>query len=75
MVVTANNEGKYGNFPTLFSFAKVLAGVGIEKAYTLDGGQTATIVMNDQVINRVSYGAERYISDIIYFATAIPENE
>ena len=75
VVVTANNEGKYGNFPTLFSFAKTLAGVGIEKAYTLDGGQTATIVMNDQVINRVSYGAERYISDIIYFATAIPENE
>lgn len=73
VVVTANSEGGYGDFPTLFNFAKVLIGVGIEKAYTLDGGQTATIVMNDQVFNRVSYGAERYISDIIYFATANPE--
>ena len=74
VVVTANNEGRYGNFPTLFSFADTLIGVGIEKAYTLDGGQTATIVMNDQVFNRVSYGAERYISDIIYFATVYPDS-
>lgn len=75
LLVTANNEGKYGNFPTLYSFADALVEIGIEKAYALDGGQTATIVMNDQVINQVSYGAERYISDIIYFATAIPESE
>lgn len=75
LIVTANNEGKYSHFPTLFSFAEALAELGIEKAYTLDGGQTATIVMNDKVINRVSYGAERSISDIIYFATAIPNRE
>lgn len=75
VLVTANNEGRYGNFPTLFSFADTLISVGIEKAYTLDGGQTATIVMNDQVFNRVSYGAERYISDIIYFATAMPDSK
>ena len=73
VVVTANNEDIYSNFPTLFSFANALVDVGIKKAYTLDGGQTATIVMNDQVINSVSYGSERYISDIIYFATATPD--
>ena len=73
VLVTANAEGDHFAFPTLLSFADTLAGIGIEKAYTLDGGQTATIVMNDQVINEVSYGAERYISDIIYFATAIPD--
>ena len=75
LIVTANDEGRYTNFPSLFSFADTLAELGVQKAYTLDGGQTATIVMNDQVINRVSYGAERYISDIIYFATAIPDHE
>lgn len=75
LIVTANDEGRYTNFPSLPSFADALAELGVQKAYTLDGGQTATIVMNDQVINRVSYGAERYISDIIYFATAIPNNE
>ena len=75
LVVTANDEGRYTSFPSLHSFAGALSDLGIQKAYTLDGGQTATIVMNDQVINRVSYGAERYISDIIYFATAIPDHE
>ena len=75
VLVTANSEGTYGAFPTLFSFAETLAGVGIEKAYTLDGGQTATLVMNDQVMNQVSFGSQRYISDIIYFATAIPEKQ
>ena len=75
VLVTANSEGDYINFPTLFSFADTLADLGIEKAYALDGGQTATIVMNDQVINNVSYGSERYISDIIYFATAIPDSK
>lgn len=75
VLVTANSEGIYVNFPTVPSFADTLASVGIDKAYALDGGQTATIVMNDQVINEVSYGSERYISDIIYFATAIPETK
>ena len=75
LLVTANDEGRYANFPTLFRFADTLAAQGIQHAYALDGGQTATIVMNDQVINHVSYGAERYISDIVYFATAMPETE
>ena len=75
VLVTANAEGIYGAYPTLSKFANVLADVGIEKAYALDGGQTATIVMNDEVFNKVSYGAQRYISDIIYFATAIPNKE
>ena len=48
---------------------------GCEKAYTLDGGQTAVIAMNDKLINQVSYGAQREISDIIYFATALPWEE
>jgi len=75
ILVTANDEGIYAGFPTVFDFADTLASVGVKKAYALDGGQTATIVMNDQVINHVSYGAERYISDIIYFATAIPSTK
>ena len=42
-------------------------------AYTLDGGQTATIAMNHEHINPVQYGSQRRISDIFYFATAIPD--
>lgn len=75
LLVTVNDESGYRRFPSLYTFADTLIDQGIQHAYTLDGGQTATIVMNDKVINHVSYGAERYISDIIYFATAIPETE
>ena len=75
LMATANAESTYRMYPTIPSFGKVLESLGVEKAYALDGGQTATIVMNNEVINEVSYGAERYISDIIYFATAIPSDE
>lgn len=75
VTVTANYEPPYYRVNKMSEFAKNLQKLGITKAYALDGGQTATIVMNDQVINNVSYGAQRDISDIIYFATAIPEDE
>ena len=74
VVATANMEPGYPNVPNLRTFANSLASQGIQTAYTLDGGQTATIVMNDEVFNTVSYGAERDITDIIYFATALPDN-
>ena len=71
-VVTANMERYFPVVPNLRTFARHLSEQDIKKAYTLDGGQTATIVMNNKVFNTVSYGAERDISDIIYFATALP---
>lgn len=45
------------------------------KAYTLDGGQTAEIVMMGGPVNKVDFGNERAVSDILYFATAIPSQE
>lgn len=45
------------------------------KAYTLDGGQTAEIVMMGGPVNNVDFGNERAVSDILYFATAIPSQE
>ena len=72
-VITANCRSNKGNFPTLMEFAAFVASTGCETAYTLDGGQTATIAMNHQHINPVQYGSQRKISDIFYFATAIPD--
>ena len=43
-------------------------------AYTLDGGQTGSILIGGELINPVQFGYERQMSDIIYFATAIPDN-
>lgn len=75
LMVTANTEGPGTAVPTLRIFANSLYDMGIKNAYTLDGGQTATIIINDKVINRVLFNRERVVSDIIYFATAIPERE
>ncbi len=73
IVATANTEGPWQEIPTVALFQKHIAATGCRMAYCLDGGQTAAIVMNDQLINRPVYGEQRKISDIIYFATAVPE--
>ena len=73
IVVTANTTGPHQQIPTVAQFAKNVAATGCKMAYSLDGGQTATIVMNDELINRPVYGQQRKISDIIYFATAVPD--
>lgn len=73
IVATANTEGPWQDIPTVKTFAKNIAATGCRMAYCLDGGQTAAIVMGDQLINRPVYGQQRKISDIIYFATAMPE--
>ena len=71
MLVTANSEFS-PNTPNIYEFAEVGQQLGMDTFYNLDGGQTAVICMNDKLINKVVYGAQRQISDIIYFATAIP---
>ena len=71
-LVTANSENGYSTLPTLAAFAGRVHSFGCKMAYTLDGGQTAVIAMDGEMINRVQFGYQRTISDIIYFATAIP---
>lgn len=73
VLVTSNSEPPYIHNPTMEDFAESLLGLGIPDAYALDGGQTAVIVTGDELINSVVYGYQRPISDMIYFATAMPE--
>lgn len=75
VVVDANREHPNFSLPTLGHFGKRLHEMGIPTVYALDGGQTATIAMNNQLINTVSHGSLREISDIFYFATALPESD
>ena len=75
LLVTLNGEKQYQKRHGLKIFASHLAELGVQKAYALDGGQTATIAMQGETINEVDYGTQRQISDIIYFATALPEGE
>lgn len=73
LLVAVNSESGHSSMPTSREFARELVELGADKAFALDGGQSAAIVTNDRLINRPVYGSQRYMSDIIYFATAIPE--
>lgn len=57
------------------TFATHFAEKGVQTAYTLDGGQTGELVFNGQPYNYIDFGAERLVSDIVYFATALPSGE
>ena len=52
-------------------FARHFASKGVISAYNLDGGQTSELCFGSSVFNHVDYGSERYVSDSIYFATAL----
>ena len=56
-------------------FAHELAAKGVKCAYNLDGGQSGTMIMGNRVKNRVGWGPEKPQGDILYFATALEENE
>ena len=43
---------------------------GVDTAYALDGGHTATIAMNGSAYNRPDWGWQNAISDVICFASA-----
>lgn len=75
MFGASNIEMKYYKSLTMVDFAKSIATTGCQQAYALDGGQTATVVMNNILCNNVNYGSERLISDMIFFATAKPAEE
>ena len=73
MLAIGSEQGEYKYNPTIHMFAEYLTNKKqIQKAYALDGGQTAVIAMNHELVNSVFYGYQREISDIIYFATAVP---
>ena len=69
LLIAVNQDGEYKNRHNLKELQENLYNMGCKQAYNLDGGQSATIVVNDKKINEVWL---RKISDIIYFATALP---
>ena len=75
LLVAANGQRPYTRQMTVRQFAERLQEMGIQSAYSLDGGQTATMYADRQLFNAVEFGFQRNVSDIIYFATALPEEE
>lgn len=75
MFVASNMENPYYGALDMRRFSEYIHQTGCQRAYALDGGQTASVAMNNTLINKVNYGSQRLISDIIYFATAKPAGE
>lgn len=75
LTVTAGQTGNYRNMPTVSELADRMISYGCDKAYSLDGGQTGMIFTNNQAQSVLNYRYQRKVSDIFYFATAIPNNE
>ena len=73
LLMTINHTPDARPRATINELARIIYSKNVWKAYTLDGGQTAEIIMMGGPINHVDFGVERAVSDIIYFATAIPE--
>ena len=73
LVVNTSQEAGYWHRHKVRDFAKFIQDLGCKNAYALDGGQTTAIVMDDELITLPDYQTQRRISDIIYFATALPD--
>lgn len=58
---------------TMYEFAQFFQSRGVEKAYAFDGGQTSEIIFNNEIYNHIDKSSERWVSDMVYFGTALPE--
>ena len=76
IVMTVGKEGPRENQTvTLPEAQQYIWEKGVHKAYALDGGKTANMTFNGELTNDPRYREERTMSDMFYFASAIPENE
>jgi len=74
VVVDGRQEG-YSRGITIKKLAEFMQELGCTQAFNLDGGGSATLVFNGICYNKLVDDAERNISDIIYFASAVPETD
>lgn len=73
--MTVDNYGKSHPPCNINTFAGYMHSKGVYSGYNLDGGQTGELVLNNKIYNLVNWNNERDVSDILFFATALPENE
>ena len=67
VVVDGRSEG-YSRGATMTELAQIMAGLGCQCAYNLDGGGSSAMYWNGAIINQPSNGGERATSDIFYIA-------
>lgn len=64
-VLVDGRQGNYSAGMTLEELARLFEEMGCTAAYNLDGGQTAQMTFNHELVNR-PYNGGRNVSDIIY---------
>ncbi len=72
VMVIADGRGKSGSEGcTLQELADFMGRLGCTQAYNFDGGNSAIMIFNNETYNYKE--KERDVNDLIYFATAVPE--
>ena len=66
LVVIDGRQGDYSRGMTFEQMSRLFISLGCVDAYNLDGGQTAVMVFQGEIVNR-PYNNGRPVSDIIYF--------
>ncbi len=74
LVVVDGRQEDYSRGISIKMLAEFMGELGCQQAFNLDGGGSATMVFNGACYNSISDKSERNISDIIYFASAVPES-
>ena len=67
IVADGRRDGWSDKGMTLQELQQVFVEQGCQVAYNLDGGGSATMVLNGELVNKTSGSRERNVSDIVYF--------
>ncbi len=67
IVADGRREGWSDRGMTLKRLQEIFVELGCRIAYNLDGGGSATMIMNGERLNKTSGSRERDVSDIVYF--------
>lgn len=67
IVADGRRDGWSDKGMTLQEMQQVFLDAGCHIAYNLDGGGSATMVLNGELVNKTSGSRERNVSDILYF--------
>ena len=73
MVATEGPENSGSVGLTVEELIDLMADLGADTAYNLDGGSSSTFVLDNEKINALSSRKNRTICDIVYFATLVPD--
>jgi len=70
---TIGRDRKSSNGISCDDLAEIMYDRGCVQAYNLDGGLSAMLILDDQILNPVPREGFRIINDILFFATAVGE--